>query len=250
MPASALRYSRPDPGAPDARRTRTMRPRRKNLLDSFRNASGASPARPIIEAPRPAARLPKTPKPKPAPREDEETGSTRSRQLLLVALFVATSALAGVTYWKVKGESAVDAGAAAGTTTTVAPEPRLGPPEAAMQQPPPAAVPQGRGGTQHDKAFLDATNRFTVRVGQYADDARGRAEALSHYDYLTDAGMPCVMPVRSGKYLILCTGYAPKLDSKLQALRESIAALRGPKGSKRPPFATAWIDNIDNIVQR
>lgn len=229
-----------------------MRPRRKNLLDSFRNASGASPARPMIEAPRPAARLPKAPKQKPIARDDDEgasAGASRSRQLLLVALFVATAVLVGVTWRKVAGESAVDAGT---NPAPVAADsvPRLGPPDGSTPQPPPAAVPQGRGGTQHDKAFLDTANRFTVRVGQYADDARGRAEALAHYDYLTDSGMPCVMPVRSGKYLILCSGYAPKLDSKLQALRESIAALRGPKGSKRPPFATAWIDNIDNIVRR
>lgn len=229
-----------------------MRPRRKNLLDSFRNASGASPARPIIEAPPPpVVRRPKQPRPRAAADESGAASSTRPRQLLLVALFVATATLAGVTFLKVKGESAVDAGAgSAADSVAGADGTKLGPPGPDQPQPPPAAVQQGRGGTQHDKAFLDTANRFTVRVGQYADDARGRAEALAHYDYLTDSGMPCVMPVRSGKYLILCAGYAPKLDSKLQALRESIAALRGPKGAKRPPFATAWIDNIDNIVQR
>jgi hypothetical protein len=167
--------------------------------------------------------------------------------LLLGLLFVLSAALAGVWWWKSRGPTPVQAGAPTQVTPAVQAGAQAGPTTVLSQ---PAPVQQGRGGSPHDKAFLDTANRFTVRAGQYSDDPRGRAEALAHYDYLTDQGLPCVMPVRSGKYLILCVGYAPKLDKGLQGLRDQLAGLRGPKGAKKPPFATAWVDNIDNVVQR
>ena len=217
--------------------------RRKNLLDAFRNAQhGASPSRPIIESPRATPSLGKALR-----TATDEPRPSRERQLLLGLLFVLSAALAGVWWWKSRGPTPVQAGAPTQVTPAVQAGAQAGP-TAVLSQP--APVQQGRGGSPHDKAFLDTANRFTVRAGQYSDDPRGRAEALAHYDYLTDQGLPCVMPVRSGKYLILCVGYAPKLDKGLQGLRDQLAGLRGPKGAKKPPFATAWVDNIDNVVQR
>lgn len=219
--------------------------RKKNLLDAFRNAPhGASPTRPVLEP----TRAKGTVKLPPAQGGEQQDGPSRQRSLLLGLLFVLCVATAGVWWWRLEKRNAVQAGGGApvrpaSDDPSVASRP-------AVETPPPAKPVQGRGGTEHDRAFLDKENRVTVRVGQYGDDPRGRAEALAHYDYLAGEGLPCVMPVRSGKFLILCVGYAKKPDADLKALRDQVAALRGPKGAKKPPFATAWIDNIDNVVKR
>lgn len=224
--------------------------RKKNLLDAFRNApNGASPTRPVLEP----MRSPTTVRLATATREDQRVSPARQRTLLqrtlfLVLLFLLCTATAGVWWWRLDKGRDVRAGTgegrpATGATAVSEPRPDIPPP-------PPATPVQGRGGTEHDRAFLDKANRVTVRVGQYGDDPRGRAEALAHYDYLAGEGLPCVMPVRSGKFLILCVGYAPKPDADLKAMRDRVVALRGPKGAKKPPFATAWIDNIDNVVKR
>jgi hypothetical protein len=219
--------------------------RKKNLLDAFRNApNGASPTRPVLEPTRSA----NTVRLAPATSEEQRASPARQRTLLLCLLFLLCVATAGVWWWRLENRRDVQAGTGEGRPATGAaavsePRPNIPPP-------PPATPVQGRGGTEHDRAFLDKANRVTVRAGQYGDDPRGRAEALAHYDYLAGEGLPCVMPVRSGKFLILCVGYAPKADADLKALRDRVAALRGTKGAKKPPFATAWIDNIDNVVKR
>lgn len=219
--------------------------RKKSLLDAFRNAPhGASPTRPVLEP----TRANGTVKLAPASREGLPAAPSRQRSLLLGLLFLLCAATAGVWWWRLEKAPRVEAGGGDGRSAASVEAPAAQRP--LVETPPPAKPVQGRGGTEHDRAFLDKENRVTVRVGQYGDDPRGRAEALSHYDYLAGEGMPCVMPVRSGKFLILCVGYAKKPDADLKALRDQVAALRGPRGAKKPPFATAWIDNIDNVVKR
>jgi hypothetical protein len=219
--------------------------RKKSLLDAFRNAPhGASPTRPVLEPTRAkgAVKLP------PATRDAEHGAAARQRSVLLGLLFLLCVATAGVWWWRLEKREAVQA--SGGSAARPATNEQVAAPRPGVDTPPPAKPVQGRGGTEHDRAFLDVQNRVTGRVGQYADDPRGRAEALAHYDYLAGEGLPCVMPVRSGKFLILCVGYAKKPDSDIKALRDQVVALRGPRGAKKPPFATAWIDNIDNVVKR
>ena len=104
----------------------------------------------------------------------------------------------------------------------------------------------------HDAAFLDPRYKFTVRVAQFANDEAGRKAALENRDYLRAEGLPVVQPVVKGPWLILCVGYKEKLD-EIETIRDFVRALPGPAGAKasrKPPYADAWVDNINHVAAR
>lgn len=104
-------------------------------------------------------------------------------------------------------------------------------------------------GSTHDEQFLDPANRFTVRVASFSADEAGRRAAFEHRDYLRGEGAPVIQPIQKGRTLVLCIGHEASMEGA-QKLLGFAKALRGPKGSKKPPYQDAYIDNIDNVVAR
>lgn len=114
-----------------------------------------------------------------------------------------------------------------------------------------AATPPANA-SDHDKAFWNLDNKYTVRVALYANDDGGLAKARAAVAYFLKHGYPAVQPIQSGDAasLIVCVGAAAKakdLDPLLDELRE----LRGPPPvSKKPPFKSAYVDKIDSVLRR
>jgi|688.fasta_scaffold10315_8 hypothetical protein len=104
-------------------------------------------------------------------------------------------------------------------------------------------------GSTHDEQFLDPANRFTVRVASFPADEAGKRAALEHRDYLRGEGAPVIQPIQKGRMLVLCVGHEPGMEEAKRLLSYA-KGLRGPKGSKKPPYQDAYIDNIDNVVAR
>jgi hypothetical protein len=119
---------------------------------------------------------------------------------------------------------------------------------AAVNPPPPALAP---GETEDDRAFRTLANKFTVRLAQYDNDAKGKKVAFEAYKYVREAGGSVVQPIVSGDgaHIFLCAGAAPKKDD-LSELTAWCLKLRGPATSKKAPFSGAYVDNIDHVLKR
>src|SRR5262249_43671586 len=100
--------------------------------------------------------------------------------------------------------------------------------------------------SEHDKAFLDPKNHFTVRVSLYPSDEAGKKAALGARDYLRGEGLPVVQPVLLEHSYVVCVGYAPAI-TELQQILDYVAKLKGPAGSRRSPYQSAYVDNINNV---
>ena len=97
-------------------------------------------------------------------------------------------------------------------------------------------------------AFSNARNKFTVRLVQYENDANGVKHAFETYRYLRGEDIPVVQPIKSGngRFIYLCADAKPKKDD-LNVLCTYIKRMRGAD-KKSTPFDTAFIDNIDNLI--
>jgi hypothetical protein len=106
------------------------------------------------------------------------------------------------------------------------------------------------GQTDEDKAFLDARNKYTVRVVQYENDANGIRLARETYKYLRTEGLPAVQPIQSGdaRHIYLCADAKPKKDD-LAVLCGFIKRMRGAD-HKSIPFGDAYVDNIEHLINR
>jgi len=111
-----------------------------------------------------------------------------------------------------------------------------------------------RMGSAADRAFMNPANKVTVQVIQYLNDEAGMTRALATLDHLRrQEGLPAVGPIVRGRHLILAAGSAPR-PSDLEQLLAYVRGLRGPTpragGAAASPFASAYVVNIDDLVQR
>jgi hypothetical protein len=107
-----------------------------------------------------------------------------------------------------------------------------------------------RMGAPADQAFMNPENRFTVRLAQYNNDAAGKAKAFETADFLRKLAIPVVSPIEKGNAVILVAGAKPKTED-LASLLKTVQAQHGTGGQeKQLPFASAYIQNIDALVQR
>ena len=194
---------------------------------------------------------PSTPAAQAAPRAGSTLGRARGDPTIRVALVAMIVAVAAA-FWIGRTSA----------TSVAAEEPALaGPgvllPPGADGSAPPRSSDLARTNqttaqitSGHDQAFMDPKNRFTVRCVQYKNDEAGIAAARATHDYLQREGYPVVSPIVLGKNLIVCVGARPKYDDLAQMLNY-VQTLRGPDSrAKKPPFADAYVVNIDDVVER
>lgn len=93
-----------------------------------------------------------------------------------------------------------------------------------------------------DRAFFLPSNRVTVCAQSYGKEEQSRWEA--DYYALLDIGLPVVHPVpdRGGKWIVLCVGAEPNKNSEIDRILETLHAM--------PNFASAYVNNIDNVFKR
>ena len=105
---------------------------------------------------------------------------------------------------------------------------------------------------QHTRDFMDTTNTVTLRVVYYNDDAEGRRMALNTTQYLAEWGFPVVTPIEAGGYVFVCVGAASSTsDPELLRIRRELRTLPGPPpNSKDGEFASTFVYNIDDLIQR
>lgn len=116
----------------------------------------------------------------------------------------------------------------------------------------PAAATPPSNASEHDKAFYDVANKYTVRVAQYNNDDAGLKAARAAVAYLMKDGYPAVQPIQSGdgSALIVCVGAEPKAKD-IEVLQKDLKQLRGPPPQpKKLPFRDAYIVRIDDVLRR
>jgi len=101
----------------------------------------------------------------------------------------------------------------------------------------------------NDAKFLDPANKYTVRVARYANDEAGKKAALADRDYLRTEGYPVVQPYLVQNWYVVCVGFAPTM-AELGQMLDHVAKLAGPKGARKLPYQSAYIDNISNVAAR
>ena len=107
-----------------------------------------------------------------------------------------------------------------------------------------------RLGNPNDAAFMDLVNLYTVRLAQYNNDESGMQKAVETADFLRKQAIPVVSPIARGKAIILAAGAKPR-TSDLGALLKVVQGQHGTGGQeKQLPFASAYIEKIDALVQR
>jgi len=107
-----------------------------------------------------------------------------------------------------------------------------------------------RAGGPAEQALMNKENKFTVRLAQYNNDAGGRAKAFETAEFLRKLAIPVVTPIEKGSAVILVAGAKPKTED-LASLLKTVQAQHGTGGQeKQLPFASAYIQNIDALVQR
>ena len=102
------------------------------------------------------------------------------------------------------------------------------------------------------EAFMNPANTMTIRVIYYTDDDDGRAKAFQTATYLGELGFPAMIPVRKGGHVFVCVGAAPKKDNPelLRIQRELRLVVGPPPSSNSGDFESAYVYNIDNLIQR
>ncbi len=107
-----------------------------------------------------------------------------------------------------------------------------------------------RMGSAVDQALMNKENKFTVRLAQYNNDAAGNAKAFETAEFLRKLAIPVVRPIAKGSAVILIAGAKPRMED-LASLLKTVQAQHGTgKQQGQLPFASAYIDNIDDIVAR
>ena len=256
--------------------------RKKNLLDAFRRAApegrlappqvtrSSNPGGPFAQAPGAQAPLntERPPEPEPPADIDFEAGERapapdrRSALARLVAdpgfrLILLVAVLIGAGAWLFGRFGSKSAHASDASPALSAPGPEDGAAGAGVLAS--GAAGQGaveknqaaaRLGSPTDQAFMDLANRFTVRLAQYNNDEGGMRKASETAEFLKKLAIPVVSPIAKGKHIILAAGAKPRAGD-LDALLKVVKAQHGTGGQeKQLPFASAYIDNIDALVQR
>ena len=132
------------------------------------------------------------------------------------------------------------------------PEPRV----VEVSKPQPATSERAAGSKSalevNHEAFMDPANTMTIRVVYYPDDKDGRALAFKTATYLDELGFPAMIPVRKGGNVFVCVGAAPKKDDPelLRIHREIRLVVGPPPSSNSGDFDSAYVYNIDNLIQR
>lgn len=232
---------------------RTAAPRVTPETAPIRAPVGAPTVTPLAASITPTARPevapPITPSPRaapPPPRIDPPAARPAAppkERLLLLALGITVAVLVLVMMLRRDGTSpaAVQAGDASATIAAQ--------PVPVAPTPAPAANVPTR--TPHDAALHDAKNRYTVRLIQYPNDAKGVALATEAYRWLQKFGYPAGSPILlgSGKGIVLVASAKPTRE-ELVPLRDNLRRLRYPESSKTMPFSDAYIDEIDDVLAR
>lgn len=235
--------------------------RKPNLLDAFQASAPEGKKAPVGQTPANAAGPFAGSSSQPAPAPIFSTPAPRgflarvlSDRAVLFTLLVCLSAV-GVAYYLGRHSTPPGEAQAAGTQSQ---EPgaagtllREGAPSSAPAPDPAEANRKAAqlSGSVHDAAFFDPKYKFTVRVRQFANDEAGTKAALELRDYLRAEGLPVVQPLVCGRWIVVCVGYKAEM-AEIEQMRDFIRKLSGPKGSKKAPFADAWIDNISNVAAR
>jgi len=226
--------------------------RKPNLLDAFQASAPegkkAPPGKPPATAAGPFAHEPAAPKLAPRTRS---LGSQMATDRLV--LFAVVFCLVGVgsAYFLGRTGSRPESAQAAGEgdkAGLILRENNLG----AAQSPDPVQANLKTAAaslSEHDKAFFDPKYRFTVRVSVHPNDEAGKKAALADRDYLRGEGLPVVQPASVDRSLVVCVGYAATIAELDQVLRY-VAKLPGPKGSRKNPYQSAFVDNINHVVAR
>jgi hypothetical protein len=255
--------------------------RKKNLLDAFRQAApegrrapaqdahsskGGGPfaggARRSEEAPQPTASNPlagSDPVPhgdEPAewtfengPVPDSRTGVARLvadpgfRLIVLVAVLIAGGAYAANRFGSKHVQAAPPtSGEAAGAGVLAS--------GAAGHDPAEMNEAAARMGSAMEQALMNKENKFTVRLAQYNNDAAGKTKAFETAEFLRKLAIPVVRPIEKGNAVILIAGAKPRMED-LASLLKTVQAQHGTgKQQAQLPFASAYIQNIDDIVAR
>jgi hypothetical protein len=231
--------------------------RKPNLLDAFQASAPegkqAPPGKPPASAAGPFAHE-RTPHAATAPKLPmnrrsllAQMASDRLVQFAIVACLVGVAIAFYVGRTNTQPGSAQAAGDTAGEGTILR-ENQGGAP----QSPDPveanrkaAALSQ----STHDAAFLDPKYKFTVRAAQYPNDEAGKKAAYADRDYLRGEGLPVVAPIQLGRILVLCVGYDVSI-AKLDEVLKYVKKLPGPKGGRKNPYESAYVDNISHVVAR
>jgi len=235
--------------------------RKPNLLDAFQAAAPegkqAPPGKPPASAAGPFAHDKASPPV--APSAPRATGLRRSLlsqmasdRLVQFAVVVCLVGI-GIAYYVGRTNNGSNSAQAAGPSseesggTLLRENAQAGPqsPDPAEANRKTAALSQ----SEHDKAFFDTNNKFTVRVARYSGDEAGRKAALADRDYLRGEGLPVVQPCLVERNYVVCVGYTatkPELDKILKY----VIKLAGPKGSRKTPYKDAYVDNINHVVAR
>ena len=112
----------------------------------------------------------------------------------------------------------------------------------------PIAHQPSSGGAQNltamDKAFLDTTNRFTIRTISYGRSSMEQDLAFKAYDHMRAEGLPVVTPLGIGDSLMIFVGAAAS-RAEIEPLLKSVRSTPGP-GNDRTAFRSAYIVNIED----
>ena len=226
--------------------------RKPNLLDAFQASAPegkkAPPGKPPATAAGPFAHEPAPPKIAPSTRS---LGSQMATDRLVLFAIVFCLVGVGIAYYLGRSGKRPETAQAAGGNEPaglVLRENNVG----AAQSPDPAEANRkaaAASGSDHDKAFFDLKNRFTVRVAMYTGDEAGKKAALADRDYLRAEGLPVVQPLLTERSYVVCVGYAPAIN-ELQQIVEYVKKLKGPAGGRKSPYQSAYVDNIDHVAAR
>ena len=226
--------------------------RKPNLLDAFQASAPegkkAPPGTPPALAAGPFAHDPAPPKLAPRARS---LGSQLATDRLVLFAVVFCLVGVGLAFWLGRSSSRPDSAQAAGENEKaglILRENNLG----AAQSPDPAEAnikAAALSTSQHDKDFLDPKNRFTVRVSVHPNDEAGKKAALADRDYLRAEGLPVVQPAVLDRSLVVCVGATATIP-ELDQILKYVAKLPGPKGSRKTPYQSAYVDNINHVVAR
>src|SRR6187399_1342231 len=156
--------------------------RKPNLLDAFQASAPegkkAPPGKPPATAAGPFAHDPAPPKLAPRTRS---LGSQMATDRLVLFAVVFCVVGVGLAFWLGRSSSRPDSAQAAGQNEKaglILRENNLG----AAQSPDPAEANRKAAAaslSEHDKAFFDPANRFTVRVSVHPNDEAGKKAALA-----------------------------------------------------------------------
>jgi hypothetical protein len=225
--------------------------RKPNLLDAFQAAAPegkqAPPGKPPASAAGPFAH--ERTQAAAAPRRSlwSQMASDRLVQFALVVCLVGV----GIAYYVGRTSNAAQAAGATGEGSGAGTILRENAPPAA-QAPDPAEANRRTAAfsqSEHDKGFLDTKNKFTVRVALYPGDEAGKKAALADRDYLRGEGLPVVTPCQLERTFVVCVGYTAT-KAELDEILKYVTKLAGPKGSRKSPYGSAYIDSINHVVAR